>query len=72
MAYNPSTGIVDLYEGLEDLKEKRIRYVGCAGQRFDEDVLRILRAVRFAAQLKFDIEPKTAQAIREKPTCLKI
>lgn len=71
MAYNPSTGIVDLYEGLEDLKKKRVRCVGCAGQRFDEDALRILRAVRFAAQLKFDIEPKTAQAIREKAHLLK-
>lgn len=71
MAYNPLSGLVDLYEGLEDLKQKRIRCVGCAGQRFDEDALRILRAVRFGAQLGFDIEPATARAIREKAPLLK-
>lgn len=71
MAYNPRQGLVDLYEGLDDLRKKRIRCVGCAGQRFDEDALRILRAVRFAAQLQFEIEEQTAAAIREKAPQLK-
>ncbi len=64
MAYNPGCGLVDLYDGLGDLQRKRIRCVGVAIQRFEEDALRILRAVRFAAQLKFDIEDQTAGAMR--------
>ena len=71
MAYNKEQGLVDLYEGLEDLKRKRIRCVGCASHRFDEDALRILRAVRFGAQLGFDIEEETARAIRAKAPLLK-
>ena len=55
MAYNESAGLVDLYGGMDDLKAKRIRCVGDAAQRFREDALRILRALRFSAQLGFDI-----------------
>ena len=63
MAYNERTGILDLFGGKEDLENGIIRCVGDADERFDEDALRILRAVRFAAQLDFDIEKKTAAAI---------
>ncbi len=62
-AYNPETGIVDLFNGLEDLKNGIIRAVGDPMKRFDEDALRIMRAVRFAAQLSFRIESGTLNAI---------
>lgn len=64
MAYNPRTGIVDLFGGQEDLNNRIIRCVGKAEERFTEDALRILRAVRFSAQLGFKIEEKTQQAIQ--------
>jgi tRNA nucleotidyltransferase (CCA-adding enzyme) len=63
MAYNDETGVVDLFHGIEDLKQGIIRCVGNPHDRFDEDALRILRAVRFAAQLGFQIEPETEAAI---------
>ena len=65
MAYHPKRGIVDLYHGREDLKKGIIRCVGRAKDRFLEDALRILRAVRFAAQLHFEIDGETEAAIRE-------
>ncbi|MDE6024703.1 MAG: CCA tRNA nucleotidyltransferase [Lachnospiraceae bacterium] len=64
MAYNDEQGLVDLYGGCNDLKDGIIRCVGAADERFDEDALRILRAVRFAAQLSFDIESETREAIK--------
>lgn len=63
MAYNEREGLVDIFGGMEDLKRKSIRCVGDAEARFGEDALRILRAVRFAAQLGFEMEDKTRQAI---------
>lgn len=63
MAYNDKTGIIDLFGGCEDLKRGVIRCVGNADERFDEDALRILRAVRFAAQLDFDIDADTRNAV---------
>lgn len=73
MAYNPRTGLVDRLGGEEDLKRKVIRCVGCARERFTEDALRILRAVRFSAQLGFVIEEETKAAARELvPTLEKI
>ena len=63
MAYNDESGFVDLFGGREDLKRGLIRCVGNADERFDEDALRILRAVRFAAQLDFDIDTDTRNAI---------
>lgn len=66
MAYNDKDGLVDLYDGLGDLKRGIIRCVGIAEHRFDEDALRILRAVRFAAQLDFSIEEETRQAMQNK------
>lgn len=65
MAYSHETGIVDIFGGAEDLAARRIRCVGDAGERFTEDALRILRAVRFSAQLGFSIEKKTWQALCE-------
>lgn len=65
MAYNEEEGLVDIFGGEEDLKNQIIRCVGNAKARFGEDALRILRAVRFAAQLGFDIEPETQKGIVE-------
>jgi tRNA nucleotidyltransferase (CCA-adding enzyme) len=63
LAYNPSKGqLVDLYKGQDDIKDKVIRAVGEASDRFNEDALRMLRAVRFASQLNFAIDYSTMQA----------
>ena len=64
MAYSEEGGLVDLYGGMDDLQRKQIRCVGNADARFGEDALRILRAVRFSAQLNFSIEENTREAIR--------
>lgn len=64
IAFNLSTSeIVDLYEGMADLKVKRLRAVGNPDQRFAEDALRMMRAVRLAAELDFVIEPETMAGI---------
>lgn len=65
MAYHPQKGLVDLYGGQEDIRKKIIRCVGDAHTRLTEDALRILRAMRFSAQLDFIIEEKTAQAMHD-------
>lgn len=65
MAYNQEQGLVDLFGGMQDLQRKRICCVGDAYERFQEDALRILRAVRFSAQLGFSIESDTEKALRE-------
>lgn len=64
-AYDPSKGIVDLFGGLDDLDNGIIRAVGDPRRRFEEDALRIMRAVRFSAQLSFRIEEETRAAITE-------
>lgn len=64
MAYRPQDGLVDCFGGALDLKERRIRCVGDAAERFGEDALRMMRAVRFSAQLSFTIEEKTLDAVR--------
>lgn len=63
MAYSKKTGTVDLFDGQNDLKNKIIRCVGDPDRRFNEDALRILRALRFASALDFEIEEKTAQSL---------
>lgn len=63
MAYSKMTGTVDLFGGQNDLKNKIIRCVGDPDRRFNEDALRILRALRFASALDFEIEEKTAQSL---------
>ncbi len=64
MAYSRKSGLVDLFEGVEDLERGLVRCVGQAKERFAEDALRMLRAVRFAAQLGFRVEADTEAAIR--------
>lgn len=63
MAYHPTRGLLDPYDGLADLTSKTIRAVGDPTKRFSEDGLRILRALRFASQLGFSIEPLTLEAM---------
>jgi len=66
MAYNPRIGLIDPFNGLEDIKEEKIRCVGSAKDRFGEDTLRILRAIRFASQFGFVIEPDTDWEIHQQ------
>ena len=63
MAYNEAEGLVDAFDGLGDLERRQIRCVGDPRERFTEDALRILRAVRFSAQLDFTIEAGTWAAL---------
>ncbi len=62
MAYSDRGGLVDISGGMRDLQKRVIRCVGSPDRRFGEDALRVMRAVRFAAQLGFSIEPATAEA----------
>ena len=66
MAYSPEAGLLDCFGGREDLRNGVIRCVGEPGARFDEDALRILRALRFAAVYGFTVEDGTARAARER------
>lgn len=63
MAFAFDTGLIDLFNGTEDLANKIIRAVGKPEKRFEEDALRMMRAVRFACELGFDIEPRTKKGI---------
>ncbi len=73
MAYNDHDGLIDIFGGTKDLDGKLIRAVGEPKERFGEDALRILRALRFSAQLGYRIEEQTEAAIRElAPTLEKI
>ena len=73
MAYNESHGLVDLFGGLEDLEKGVIRCVGEPMERFSEDALRMMRAVRFSAQFGYEIEEATREAIRKlAPTLEKV
>lgn len=65
MAYNEETGLVDIFDGMQDIEQGVIRCVGDAEERFTEDALRMLRAVRFSAQLGYRIEEATKSAIRK-------
>ena len=65
MAYNDEAGLVDLFGGMADLEAGVVRCVGDPRERFREDALRILRAIRFAAQLGYGIERETAAAMEE-------
>ena len=66
MAYSPRTGLVDLHGGAEDLKNGILRAVGDPDRRFEEDALRILRGLRFAARLGYAIEAETRAAMSRK------
>ena len=73
MAYNDRSGIVDAFDGMKDLENKIIRCVGNPRERFTEDALRMMRAVRFSGQLGYEIEPATAEAVKElAPTLSRI
>lgn len=65
MAYNDKSGLIDLYEGEKDLKRRIVRAVGDPLVRFDEDALRMLRAIRFASKLNFNIDINTHNAIKK-------
>ena len=65
MAYSENTGLIDRFDGEKDLEDGIIRAVGDAEERFSEDALRMLRAIRFAGQLNFDIAEKTFDAIKK-------
>lgn len=64
--------IVDLFDGQNDLKKKTVKAVGNPEERFSEDALRMIRAVRFATSLGFDIEEKTLEAIKKSHNLMKI
>lgn len=64
MAYNEREGLVDIFGGLEDIRAGVVRCVGEPPERFGEDALRILRAIRFSAQLGYEIEDDTREGIR--------
>lgn len=66
MAYHPDDGVVDLYGGIADLQQGVIRAVGNPEERFKEDALRMMRALRFAGRFSFAIESKTAAAIHQR------
>ncbi len=71
MAYSPKTNIVDIFDGIKSIDTKIISCVGNANQRFTEDALRILRALRFSAQFKFNIDSETKKAILDNKAILK-
>lgn len=66
MAYNPDAGLIDPFDGRGDIERKIIKCVGCAEDRFNEDALRILRAVRFSSRLGFCIDEETDNAIHNQ------
>lgn len=70
MGYSLSKGLVDYYNGQNDLQNKIIDTVGDPNERFNEDALRILRAIRFSSVLDFKISEKTSKAIHENKTLL--
>lgn len=65
IAYNEQDGLIDIFGGIQDMERKVIRCVGNARERFTEDALRMMRAVRFSAQLGYTIEEETKEAIKE-------
>lgn len=70
IAYHPKEGFIDPFGGLKDIENKVIRGVGCPEERFREDALRMLRAVRFAAQLGFTVEDETWRALKDNASLI--
>lgn len=70
LAMNAQGEIIDLFAGMADLQQRQIRAVGVAADRFHEDALRMLRAVRFQAQLNFTIEKQTLAGIKTNAALL--
>jgi len=71
MAYNPKKGLADFFDGVKDLKSGIIKCVGDANKRFQEDALRIMRAMRFASVLGFEIDRDTSKAMLDNKKLLK-
>lgn len=71
MMYSPEDGILDFFGGQQDIRDKTIRCVGISEERFKEDALRMLRAVRFGASLSFDLDPDTYRAIKKCAVLIK-
>lgn len=71
MAFSPQKGVIDFFGGQKDLFSRCIRCVGDPAERFEEDALRIMRALRFASDLKFNVEANTARAMHSKRSLLK-
>lgn len=71
IAYNDAEGLCDFFGGINDINKKIIRCVGNPDKRFNEDALRIMRALRFASVLGFDIEKSTSDSIHRNKELLK-
>lgn len=71
IAYHPGSGFIDLFNGISDIKARIIRTVGDADKRFSEDALRMLRAVRFMAELGFEAEPGVIESIKRQKHLLR-
>lgn len=71
IALSADQKLVDPFDGQKDIKDKLIRAVGNAHTRFEEDALRLMRAIRFATQFEFDIEKQTHEAIKKNAVLLK-
>lgn len=71
IAWNEEDGIVDYFDGIKDLQQKRIRCVGDPNKRFGEDALRMMRAIRFSAQLNFNIDEGISEALHHNHYLLK-
>ena len=71
IAYNDQRGYVDMFGGMEDIKKAIIKGVGEPSKRFQEDALRMMRALRFSAQLNFSIEENTMLALKENAQLIK-
>jgi len=72
MAYNDRSGLIDLFGGMQDLRDGIIRCVGNAEERFSEDALRMLRAVRFAAKLGYKLDPDVYSSIKKRSETLSV
>lgn len=70
LAYNDKDGLLDFFDGVSDLNNRIVRCIGNPEERFEEDALRILRAIRFSIQLNFNIEDNTKKALFDKKDLL--
>ena len=71
LCYSDKSGLIDMFDGLKDIESKTVRCIGKANERFTEDSLRILRALRFSSKLGFDIEEETEKAMYECKALMK-
>jgi len=71
MALDNKGQLIDLFDGIKDIKDKMLRAVGNPDERFNEDALRMLRAVRFACQLNFSVSYETMESIIKNSELIK-